>query len=181
MPGLTKHRRRRSTPRSGHRAIAALIALAALAAIASPTLAARPTREVIDIGTPDIEVLISEHLSATCGFEILVDANATVAIMVFSNNDGTFRREIDAAEIKWTLTNVATGVSIDIHNVGPDISWVNRDGVTMFASIGRAYVAHDGIGFVGRSLINVDTGEVLAFGGRFTGDISQVVCAPLAS
>lgn len=158
------------------------VVLAAMAALmlAGPALAARPTREIIDIGTPEIEALISANLSDWCGFEISVDADATIAVMVFSNNDGTFRREIDVGQVKWTLTNVATGVSIDTHNVGPDIYWVNRDGVTMHAIIGRSYVVHDGIGFIGRVLLNEDTGEVLAFGGHFTGDIQQVVCDPLA-
>ena len=108
-----------------------------------PALAARPTREVIDIGTPEIELLIGANLTEVCGFEISVDADATLAVMVFSNNDGTFRREIDPGQVKWTLTNLATGVSIDVHNVGPDIYWVNRDGESMLASIGRLYVVHD--------------------------------------
>jgi hypothetical protein len=159
------------------------IVLAAMAALtlAGPALAARPTREIIDAGTPEIEALISGDLSDLCGFEISVDADATVAVMVFSNNDGTFRREIDVSQMKWTLTSVASGVSIDVHNVGPDIFWVNRDGVTMHAIIGRSYVVHEGIGFIGRVLLNADTGEVLAFGGHLTGDIQQLVCTPLAT
>jgi hypothetical protein len=157
-------------------AIGALLALT----LAGPALAARPTREIIDVGTPEIEALISEHLSETCDFEISVDADATIAVMVFSNNDGSFRREIDGAQLKWTLTNAATGVSIGIHSVGPDIYWVTRDGVTMLASIGRAYLPHDGSGFIGRLLVNLDTGEVLASPSHMTGDIAQLVCAPLA-
>ncbi len=169
----------RSKVRIGRIRVAVLSAMAALT-LAGPALAARPTREIIDVGTPEIEGLISAHLSETCGFEISVDADARIVVLVFSNNDGTFRREIDTAQIKWTLTNVATGVSINTHNVGPDIYWVNRDGVTMLASMGRAYVAHEGLGFIGRVLLNADTGEVLASGGHFTGDIQQLVCVPLA-
>ena len=157
-------------------AISAVLALT----LAGPALAAPPTREIIDIGTPEIEALIAANLSEWCGFEISVDADATIAVMVFSNDDGTFRREIDVVQIKWTLTNVATDVSIKVLNVGPDIYWVDRDGVTMLASIGRSYVVHDGIGFIGRVLVNLDTGEILAFGGHFTGDIDQLVCANLA-
>jgi predicted ATPase len=41
-------------------------------------------------------------------------------------------------------------------------------------------IFHDGIGFIGRVLINADSGAVLAFGGRVTGDIHQLVCVPLA-
>jgi len=158
-------------------AIGALLALT----LAGPALAAGPTREIFDIGTPEIEVQIADHLSATCGFDISVDAEATVAVKVFSNNDGTFRREIDTTQLKWTLTNAATGVSLRIHGVGPDITWINHDGVTMFASMGRAYLAHDGSGFIGRLLINADTGEILSFPRHQTGDIEQLVCLPLAS
>jgi hypothetical protein len=157
-----------------------VLAVMATLTLAGPAFAARPTREIIDVGTPEIEVLISAHMSDVCGFEVSVDADAKIAVMVFSNNDGTFRREIDTAQIKWTLTNVSTGVSINVHNVGPDIIWVNRDGVTMLASIGRAYVAHEGSGFIGRILVNLDTGEVVAFPRHLTGDIQQLVCAPLA-
>lgn len=161
-------------------ALGALSAMAALT-LAGPALAARPTREIIDVGTPEIEALISAHLSDSCSFEISVDADARIALMVFSTNDGSFRREIDTAQIKWTLTNPATGVAIRVHNVGPDIFSVNRDGVTMHAIIGRSYVVHEGIGFIGRVLVNEDTGEVLAFGGHVTGDIQQLVCDPLSA
>src|SRR5215212_10239034 len=161
------------------RAAVVLSAMASLI-LAGTALAAAPTREIIDVGTPEIEALISANLSDVCGFEISVDADATIRVMIFSNNDGTFRREIDPSQIKWTLTNVATGVSIDTHNVGPDIYWVNRDGVTMHAIIGRSYLSHDGIGFIGRLLLDADTGEVLAFAGHLTGDLQQLVCAPLA-
>jgi hypothetical protein len=149
--------------------------------LAAPALAAPPTREIIDVGTPEIEALIAANLSDVCRFEISVDADARITAMVFSNNDGTFRREIDASQIKWTLTNVATGVAIRVHNVGPDIFWVNRDGVTMHAIIGRSYVVHDGIGFIGRVVISEDTGTVQAFAGHLTGDMQQLVCAPLAA
>jgi hypothetical protein len=161
--------------------IAALSAATLLVVSAGAAFAAPPTREIIDIGTPEIEALISANLSSVCRFDISVDADATIAVMVFSNNDGTFRREIDVGQIKWTLTNDATGASIHTHNVGPDIFWVNRDGVPMHAIIGRSYVAHEGSGFIGRVLLNADTGEVLAFAGRLTGDIQQLVCNPLAS
>ena len=169
-----------STSRRGRIRTAVVVSAMATLALAAPALAAGPTREIIDVGTPEIEGLISEHLSATCGFEISVDAEATIAMMVFSNNDGTFRREIDTTQLKWTLTNVETGVSLRIHGSGPDIIWVNRDGVTMLATIGRAYLAHEGSGFIGRLLINVDTGEVLSFPRHLTGDIAQLVCVPLA-
>ena len=161
-------------------AIFALSAMAALTLV-GPALAARPAREIIDVGTPEIEAIISANMTGWCGFGISVDADATIAITVFSNKDGTFRREIDHSQIKWTLTNVATGVSIRVHNVGPDIYWVNRDGSLMHAIMGRSYVVHDGVGFIGRVLINEDTGEVVAFSGHQTGDIQQLVCTPLAA
>jgi hypothetical protein len=160
------------------------VVLAAMAALtlAGPALAARPTREIIDIGTPEIEALISADLSAWCGFEIAVDADQTVTVMVFSRNDGTFHREIDHWQTKWTITNVGTGASITVHNVGPDIYWVNREGVKMLASTGRSYIGQPPVGayFVGRVLIDYDTGEILRTSGHFVGDIQQVICDPLA-
>ena len=157
---------------------APLVAIAALAAftVAAPAAAARPTREIVDVGTPEIEALIAQNLSDVCGFEIAVDADARITIMVF--RDGA--REIDTSQIKWTLTNVATGASIRVHNVGPDIFWVNRDGATMHAIMGRSEVVHDGVGLIGRVVINETSGEVLQVSGRVTGDIAQMVCEPLA-
>jgi hypothetical protein len=152
------------------------IVFAAIAALtlASPAVAARPTREVIDIGTPELEALISADLTALCGFEIAVIADQTVTVMVFSRNDGTFHREIDQWQLHWTVTNVETGASIAVHSVGPEMLWMNRDGVPMHAFVGLAL-----IGYTGRELSNADTGELLRASGHFVGDIEQVFCDAL--
>ena len=167
-------RRRLLACRTANRAMVAMVALLIMAAAACPAMAARPTREVIDIGTPELEALISADLTQLCGFEIAVSADQTVTVMVFADNEGTFRREIDQWQLRWTVTNVETGASIDVHSVGPELFWVNRDGVTMHAFVGLAL-----LGYTGRELSNLDTGEILQTSGHFVGDIEQVFCEAL--
>ena len=157
--------------------IAVTVAALAVITLAPSTLAARPTREVIDIGTPEIEALIAEHQSDACGFEISVVADATIRVMVFTDKDGNFRREIDQAHLDWTLTNVRTGATSRLLSVGPDVYWTTRDGIAMHASVGIV-LSESGL-LIGRTLTNDTDGTLVRSAGRVAGDAEQVFCAPL--
>jgi hypothetical protein len=162
------------------RRIGAALALAASAAmsLAGPTLAAQPYTEVIDIGTPDIEAAIAAFQSDACGFAISVDADATITVRVFSNNDGTFRREIDQVHLDWTLTNVETGATVRILSVGPDIYWTSHDGAPLHASVG--IILSESGQWIGRLLYDDVSGDLLRASGRSAGDADAVFCDPIA-
>ena len=162
------------------RGVRATVAVAALAtlALAAPTFAAQPSTEVIDIGTPEIEALISAFQSDACGFDISVDAVATITVRVFSSNDGTFRRELDQVHLDWTLTNVETGATNRIRSIGPDIYWTSHDGAPMHASVG-IILSEDGQ-WIGRLLYDGVSGDLLRAAGRDAGDADAVFCDPIA-
>ena len=161
----------------GHMSLAALLALLMTAALAAPALAGKPTREVIDIGTPADEAEWGAYMTALCGFTITASIESTVTVHVFTDRNGEFKREIDKY-LSWdTFTNPATGASVTLHDVGPDLFWFNHDGELMLAIVGRSLA---GSGYVGRFVINLDNDEVVHISGRFVGSFEDQICEPLA-
>jgi hypothetical protein len=162
-----------------HRNRAALAAVGAFvltATLAAPVLAAKPSKEVVG-GTPEELAADSAFLTELCGFEVAASGTSRVIVHVFTDSTGAFVREIDGYQIKETLTNVATGASVTLHDVGPDRVWVTRDGTMMLAQIGRSL---SGSGYIGRVVVNLDTGEVVSTAGRRVGTLEEVICAPLS-
>jgi hypothetical protein len=154
------------------------MAILLTAVLAAPALAAKPTREVIDIGTPADEAADAAFLTALCGFPITVTTDATVTVHVFTDRHGDFMREIDKYLIRETFTNPASGESVTLHDVGPDLFWFNRDGELLLALVGRSLT---GSGYIGRFVLNLDTGETVHVAGKSVGSLEGQVCDPLAS
>jgi hypothetical protein len=160
----------------GRLSSAAMLALLMTAALAAPALAGKPTREVIDIGTPADEAIWGAYMSTLCGFTITASIESTVTVHVFTDRDGEFKREIDKY-LSWdTFTNPATGASVTLHDLGPDLFWINRDGELMQAIVGRSLT---GSGYIGRFVINLDSGEVVHISGRYVGTFEDQICEPL--
>jgi hypothetical protein len=157
--------------------LAALGALVLTAGVAGPALAAKPTFEVIDIGTPEVEAADGAFLSALCGFEVTASADAWVIVHTFTDRNGDFAREIDNYQIVETFTNADSGAAVTLHDVGPDIATINRDGELILAQIGRSLT---GSGYIGRVVVNLDTNEVLSAAGRNMGTLEELICEPLA-
>lgn len=154
-----------------------LVAAALLSVVlAAPTLGAKPTREVISLDDPDAEAEFSTFISEACGIPIAVDFEGTVTVHVFTNRHGEFTREIDKYWIRDTFTNTATGATILLRDVGPDIIGFNRDGELILAIVGRSIT---GSGVIGRTVISLDTGEVLHQSGRDVGSFVDQVCDAL--
>jgi hypothetical protein len=157
--------------------LAAVLAAALTAALTAPVLGAKPTRQVIDIGTPEDEAAVGDFYSELCGFTINADLVSTVTVHVFTDRHGEFKREIDKY-LSWdTLINPATGESVTLRDIGPDIFWINRDGEVVLAQIGRSLT---GSGYIGRVATNLDTGEQLRVAGKSVGSLEDQVCDPLA-
>jgi len=156
--------------------LAALGALTLTALVAVPALAGKPTKEVI-VGTQeelDADSAFATHL---CGFEVAASGHSRVIVHIFTDSTGAFVREIDGYQIVETFTNVATGVSVTLHDVGPDRVWLTRDGTTMLAQVGRSLT---GSGYIGRVVVNLDTGAVISTAGRQVGTLEEVICGPIA-
>ena len=158
----------------------ALIALAAgelVALVATPASAAKPTREVISLDDPGAEAFWSAELSAACDAPIVADFEGTVTTHVFTDQNGEFKRGISKFWIRDTFTNTATGASILLKDVGPDLVFIGKDGALYVAITGRSLT---GSGVIGRTLINLDTGEFVQESGRVVGSIFEQVCPIIA-
>jgi hypothetical protein len=153
-----------------------VIACLVLLAFAAPVAAARPTREVISIDDPLAEAFWSERLSAECGAPIAADFEGTVTVHVFTDRHGNFKREIDKYWIRDTFTNTATGASVLLRDVGPDIFWFGRDGSLYMALIGRSLT---GSGVIGRTVINLDADLTVSMKGKVVGSVADQVCPHL--
>lgn len=153
-------------------AAAALISLA----LATPAMAAKPHREVISLDDPEAEAFYGALLSDACGVPVEADFEGTVTVHVFSDRHGNFKREIDKYWIRDRFTNTDTGATVLLRDVGPDIYWIGRDGATYIALTGRSLT---GSGVIGRTVFNVDTGELISESGKVVGSIVDQVCPHL--
>jgi hypothetical protein len=155
-------------------AVALAVVGLTLAAAAS---AAQPTREFVSLDDPAIEAEISAFLTAQCGTEIAVDLSGHVIVLVFTDKNGDFVRELDVFEIRGTFTNVETSETTTIVDAGPDIVTLKDD--TLFVAItGRSVT---GSGVIGRVVVNLETGETVFVAGKRLGDFVENLCAELGS
>lgn len=148
-----------------------------LAVLVSPAAAAAPSREVIDLGTPEEEAAVGALLTDLCGFPVTASSESRVIVMVFTDRNGDFKRELDIYASMDTLLN-ASGGSVTLHDVGPDVFWLSRDGSLLTAAIGRSLT---GSGYIGRVVVNLDTGEQLLAAGKNLGSLEHQICEPLAT
>jgi hypothetical protein len=154
------------------------LTLGALVALsATPALGGTPSREVISLDDPAAEAFWSAELTAACDAPIVADFEGTVTVHVFTDRNGDFKREIDKYWIRDTFTNTDTGASILLKDVGPDIIFFGKDGALYVAVTGRSLT---GSGVIGRTLVNLDTGEVVRESGRVVGSIFDQICPIVA-
>ncbi len=139
----------------------------------SPLLAAKPDRFIIDLDDAGAEAFYSELLSDACGADVAVDFEGSLTIHVFTDRHGAWKREINKYWIRDTFTNVETGASVLLKDVGPDLYSLSRDGHLIIAITGRSLT---GSGVIGRVVIDLDTGEVLHVAGKDAGSIADQVC-----
>jgi hypothetical protein len=154
---------------------AAVMAVSLL--VAAAAFAAQPTREVVSLDDPATEADLSAFLTAQCGTEIAVDLSGHVIILVFTDKNGDFVRELDVFEIQGTFTNPETGETTTIVDAGPDIVTLKDD--SLFVAItGRSLT---GSGVIGRVVVNLETGEMVFVAGKRVGDFVANLCAELGS
>ena len=156
------------------RFVSAAVAAAILASFAAGSvLAAKPTIFKIDISDPAFEAGVEAQLLVTCGYPIELDGRGHIIVHVF---DGPRVVEIDNFRLFETYS--ANGKSVTIRpDSGPDIYWVGRDGALYLALTGRSVT---GSGVIGRTVVNLDTGEVVSSHGHEIGDFASFLCSELA-
>lgn len=153
------------------------LGMAIVAIAATPVLAAPPTREVFDMDDPVAEAFWSDLLTAECGVPVAVDFRGSVTVHTFTDRAGAWKRQIDKYWIRDAFTNTATGASIVLKDVGPDLWSINRRGELVIAITGRSLT---GSGVIGRVVINLDTGEVDHIAGRSVGSVADQVCPAIS-
>lgn len=157
----------------------ALLAAALLAlVVAAPASAAKPERFVIDIATdPDFEAGTEEFLAFACGFDVEVDARGHIIILLFDRANGNGKVvELDVYNMHQTFTANGRSVTIPV-DAGPDVVFVGADGQLRVAITGHPT---GGSGLAGRTVVNLETGEVEQESGHFIGDWVAMVCEGLA-
>lgn len=153
-------------------------AILGFAMLTGPASAAAPTRIMVDLDDPAFEADVAGFLSDACGVEIEADASGHVIILLFSGHRGEVKPEIDVFGTHITFTNVGTGVTYRLVDVGPDVYSVDPEsGHLTVAITGRSLT---GSGVIGRVVVDLETGEVLSSKGNPEGDWVENACAALA-
>jgi hypothetical protein len=146
-------------------------------ALAFPAAAGKPVRFVVDLGTPANEASLAAALTSACGTPISVAAQGKVIIIVLDKPRPRGVVEINAYEFHALVTNVATGATTTIVDAGPDRFMIDpKTGHLLLAITGRSTT---GSGVIGRFVIDLDTGEVVAVTGLDLGDPAAAICAEI--
>lgn len=146
-------------------------------ALAFPAAAGKPVKFVVDLGTPANEADIAAFLSDACGAPIAVEADGKLIIIVLDKPKAQGVVEINAYEFHALVTNVATGATTTIVDAGPDLFKIDpKTGHLLLAITGRSTT---GSGVIGRFVIDLDTGEVVAVSGNDLGDFADLICAEI--
>jgi len=161
--------------RRSHRVLASLATVALVVGVTAPAaLAAGPQRTVIDLNDPQIDIDESAWASGWCGFDVAAEVSGHVIVTEFPD-DARSPLEIDVYGTRATYTNVATGATIRLRDVGPD-RFYERDGSVYVAITGRSVT---GSGVIGVVIVNLDTDEVVLIAGNEVGNFNDQFCAAI--
>ena len=154
-----------------HAAVGAVL-LGTLAA--GSVLAAKPDLFIIDIGTQEFEDDQEAFFSDACGFPIDFEGSGHILFHVFNDNPSL----IEIHNFRLFETFTANGKTVEVRpDSGPDVIRVGQDGDVYLAIVGRSVT---GTGVIGRTLINLSTGEFVSAHGHDLGDFISGLCTALA-
>jgi hypothetical protein len=120
---------------------------------------------------------LRRYLTDACGTPITVDSDGKVIVIILDKPGSRGVLEIDAYSFRASVTNNATGAIVEIVDAGPDLFKIDpKTGHLLLAITGRSTT---GSGVIGRFVIDLDTGEVIAVSGLDTGDWIENLCAAL--
>jgi hypothetical protein len=151
------------------RALLGAILLSVLAT--SGILAAGPTREVVDLNDPALDVDESAFATDFCGFPVDADVSGHIAYLFFPGGGAQSVQELDLYAVRFAYTNPATGTTVRTTDVGPDRFYV-RKGSLFIAITGRSFN-------IGVFVIDLETEEVVHQAGK-ANDFYDTLCAELA-
>jgi hypothetical protein len=156
------------------RVLASLASLAVVLATASTVLAGPPTRQIISLDDPAIDVDESAWATDLCGFPVEADVSGHIQELAY---DGTGHvLGLDVYAIRATYRNPDTGATFRYRDIGPDRLFV-KDGRVYVAVTGRS----SGSGVIGVVVIDIETGDVVHVAGNEVGDFYDGMCETLAA
>ncbi len=158
------------------RVLAILATLAVLLGAAPAALGAGPTREVISLADPALDAEEAAMLTEQCGVPVSASNAGHIIIQVFP--DG--RRSvfgIDHYNIRATYTNLATGATVRLRDIGPD-RWYIRDGKAYLGVTGRSTTFSGVIGLV---VFDLETEEIVKSAGNEVGIFWDTICDALGA
>ena len=138
-------------------------------------LAAGPERTLIDLDDPQIDVEESRSGPASAVSSVAANNRGFIMYTVFPAGRRSVL-EIDHYGIRATYTNVATGTSVRLQDIGPDRFYL-RDGRAYVAVTGRSTT---GTGVIGQVVFDLETNEIVHQAGRDVGLFQDTLCDALA-
>lgn len=155
------------------RMVAAALCAAILATVgAGSVLAAKPTTFIVDVSETESED--EALLLAICGYPIDVENRGHIVVHLFDGHTPLI--EIDNYQMFESFS--ANGKTVVAHpDAGPDVIWVGSDGDVFLALVGRSVT---GSGVIGRTVVNLSTGELVSSHGHELGDFIEFLCSELA-
>ena len=136
--------------------------------------AAKPDMFVIDVSTPEFEADQEAFFLEACGYPIDFEGSGHIITHVFNDN----ARLIAITNFRLFETFSANGKTVVVRpDSGPDRIWVGQDGNVYLAIVGRSVT---GSGVIGRTVINLSTGEFVSSNGHELGDFLAMLCEELA-
>jgi hypothetical protein len=153
----------------------AAICAALLGVLATGSVsAAKPEMFIIDVSTPEFEADQEAFFLELCGYPIDFEGTGHIVIHVFNDNP----RLLQISNFRLFETFSANGKTIEVRpDSGPDRVWIGQDGNVYLAIVGRSVT---GSGVIGRTVINLSTGEFVSSTGRELGDFLGSLCEELA-
>ena len=153
-----------------------LAAMALLLLVAAPVQAARPEIEVVDVASAENEAETEAFLLVVCGFAIDFEGEGHVITQTFDRAHGQ-RVVTSMSHYRLSETFSANGTTIVVRvDAGPDI-FFSDSGVDYLAITGRSIT---GSGVIGRTVYDLETGEVVSQAGNEVGDFLALLCTELA-
>jgi hypothetical protein len=152
-------------------------AVVVFALLVGTAAAASPTKLVFDLNDPVVEADFAGILTTACGTEITADLRGHVIVLLFAGRKGETRPEIDVFGTHATFTNVDTGATYSLVDVGPDIyAFDRKTGHLTVAVTGRSLTGSE---VIGRVVFDLDTGKIISSAGNPQGDWVENACAAL--
>ena len=157
------------------RVLAILASLLVLLGAAPAAFAGGPTREVVDLNDPQIDIDETAWATGWCGFPVVAQVSGRIQVKVFPEGRRA-TQELDIYGIRVWYRNPANGKTAYLRDIGPDRFFV-RDGHPYVAVTGRS---SNGSGVIGVVVIDMVTGDVVHSAGNDVGVFNDWFCGAIA-